>query len=107
MRTIVLAAFLALGSAYANGADNNVTLTLADHKFSPEEVHIKAGIPTTVTLINNDDQTEEFDSSSLRIEKVVAGHSTGVMRWRPLAPGRYSFMGEVHSVTAQGAVVAE
>ena len=68
---------------------------------------MKANTPTTVTLINNDDQSEEFDSTSLKIEKVVAGHSTGIMRWRPLAPGRYPFMGEFHSETAQGVVIAE
>jgi hypothetical protein len=53
-------------------------------------------------LVNNDDQPEEFDSTALKIEKVVPGHSTGIMRWRPLAPGRYPFMGEFHAETAQG-----
>lgn len=98
---------LALVSTSAFGADNTVSLTLANHKFSPAEIHVKANTPTTVTLTNNDDEVEEFDSVRLRIEKVVAGHSTGTMRWRALAPGRYPFMGEFHSETAQGVVVAE
>jgi len=29
------------------------------------------------------------------------------VRLRPLSPGRYPFMGEYHSQTAQGVVVAE
>ncbi|MGA7373007.1 MAG: hypothetical protein WBW37_10370 [Methyloceanibacter sp.] len=29
------------------------------------------------------------------------------MRLRPLDPGRYPFMGEYHSDTAQGVVIAE
>ena len=87
--------------------DNVVTLTLKDHKFTPAEIHVKANTPTTVTLANNDDQTEEFDSSALKIEKIVAGHTTGTMRWRALRPGRYPFMGEFHSDTAQGLVIAE
>jgi hypothetical protein len=107
MKPILLATLLALVSTAALGADNIASLTLKDHKFSPAEVRVKADMPTTVTLINNDDQTEEFDSTSLKIEKVVAGHSTGTMRWRPLAPGRYPFMGEFHSETAQGVVIAE
>lgn len=98
---------LALASTGASAGDNTATLTLSAHKFSPAEIHVKANAPTTVTLTNNDDQAEEFDSTTLRIEKIVAGHSTGVMRWRPLAPGRYPFMGEFHSDTAQGVVVAE
>ena len=107
LQPLLLAAMFALGSTAALGADNAVALTLKDHKFVPAEIHIKAGTPTTVTLTNNDDQTEEFDSTSLKIEKVVAGHSTGTMRWRPLAPGRYPFIGEFHSETAQGVVIAE
>jgi plastocyanin len=107
MKPILFAILFALFSTGAFGADNAASLTLKDHKFSPAELRVKADTPTTVTLINNDDQSEEFDSTSLKIEKVVAGHSTGIMRWRPLAPGRYKFMGEFHSETAQGVVIAE
>ena len=107
MKPILLAALLAVVSTSAFGTDNIAALTLKDHKFSPVEIHVKADVPSTVTLTNNDDQTEEFDSTSLKIEKVVTGHATGTMRWRPLAPGRYPFMGEFHSETAQGVVIAE
>lgn len=102
--SVLLSALISTG---APAGDNTTSLSLGNHKFSPAEIHVKANVPTTVTLTNNDDQAEEFDSTTLRIEKVVAGHSTGVMRWRPLAPGRYPFMGEFHSDTAQGVVVAE
>ena len=107
MKPIIFAILFTSVLTGAFGADNAASLTLKDHKFSPTEVRVKADTPTTVTLINNDDQSEEFDSTSLKIEKVVAGHSTGIMRWRPLAPGRYKFMGEFHSETAQGVVIAE
>ena len=101
---IALAALLAV-PAFA--ADNTVSLTLKDHSFTPAQVHVKAGTATTVTLANDDADTEEFDSDSLKIEKIVRGHTTGMMRWRALAPGRYPFMGERHSDTAQGVVIAE
>lgn len=107
MRSILLAIFLAFVSTPTLCADSLVSLTLKDHKFTPTEIHVKANVPATVTLINDDDETEEFDSTALKIEKVVAGHSTGIMRWRPLAPGRYPFMGEFHAETAQGVVIAE
>ena len=107
LKPLLVAVLFTSVSTVAFGADTMVSLTLKDHKFSPAEVRVKANTPTTVTLINNDDQSEEFDSTSLKIEKVVAGHSTGTMRWRPLAPGRYKFMGEFHSETAQGVVIAE
>ncbi len=107
MKQILFAILFAFSPTAALCADNVASLTLKDHRFTPTEIHVKANTPTTVTLINNDDQAEEFDSTSLKIEKVVSEHSTGTMRWRPLAPGRYPFMGEFHSETAQGVVVAE
>lgn len=107
MKAMLLVPLLALFAAAAFGADNTLSLTLKDHKFSLAEIHVKAETPTTVTLTNEDNETEEFDSTALKIEKVVTGHATGVMRWRPLAPGRYPFMGEFHSDTAQGVVIAE
>ena len=107
MKPNLLATLFAIVSTGAFCADNVVSLTLKDHKFMPAEIHVKANTPAIVTLTNNDDQAEEFDSTSLKIEKVVAPHSVGTMRWRPLAPGSYPFMGEFHSQTAQGIVIAE
>ena len=61
-----------------------------------------------ILRIRNDDATaEEFDSAPLKTEKVVAGGYTASVRLRPLAPGRYAFMGEYHPGTAQGFVIAE
>jgi hypothetical protein len=88
-------------------ADAPIPVTLKNHKFTPSTIHVKAGQPNVIALTNNDDTAEEFDSTSLKVEKVVAGHSSGNVRLRPLAPGRYPFMGEYHSETAQGVVIAE
>jgi hypothetical protein len=56
---------------------------------------------------NQDATAEEFDSSALKTEKVIAGGSTGTVRLRPLGAGKYPFMGEYHADTAQGVVIAE
>ncbi|HXC57313.1 MAG TPA: cupredoxin domain-containing protein [Rhizomicrobium sp.] len=88
-------------------ADAPIAMVLKDHRFAPAAIHVKAGVPNVIALTNNDDTAEEFDSTSLKIEKVVAGHSAGNVRLRPLAPGKYPFMGEYHSDTAQGVVIAE
>ena len=107
IRFFVLMAFLPIVSTRAMCDDNTASITLKDHKFTPAEIHVKANTPTTVTLKNDDAETEEFDSAALKIEKIVAGQSSGTMRWRPLRPGGYPFMGEFHSQTAQGVVIAE
>ena len=88
-------------------ADDAIPVTLQNHKFSPAEIHVKANTPAVIALTNKDATAEEFDSTALQVEKVVAGNSSGNVRIRALAPGRYPFMGEYHSSTAQGVVVAK
>ena len=88
-------------------ADAPIAVTLQNHKFSPAEIHVKANTPTVIALTNKDGTAEEFDSSDLKVEKVVAGNSSGNVRLRALAPGKYHFMGEYHSATAQGLVIAQ
>ena len=101
------AAALALAFSMPASADSSIALKLKDHKFTPAEIHVKANTPNVITMTNGDATAEEFDSTSLKVEKVVAGNSSGDIRLRPLAPGRYPFMGEFHSATAQGVVIAE
>jgi len=88
-------------------ADTTIAVTLKDHKFSPSVIKVKANEPSMIILSNEDDTADEFDSTALKVEKVVPGHAKGNVRIRALAPGRYPFMGEYHSSTAQGVVVAK
>lgn len=85
----------------------NIPVTIKDHKFSPAEIHVAAGKPVILTITNLDPTVEEFDSSALQIEKVIGGGQYGTVRLRPLGPGRYPFMGEYHSDTAQGVVISQ
>jgi len=110
MKTLKLLLFVvatSLSLTEARADDGSIAVTLKDHRFTPAEIHVKANVPNVIALTNNDDSAEEFDSTSLKVEKVVASHSSGIVRLRPLSPGRYPFMGEYHSETAQGVVVAE
>lgn len=82
-------------------------LTIKDHRFSPAEIKVPANQRVLITVINEDITPEEFDSSALKVEKVVAGKSSGVVRIGPLKPGRYPFIGEYNEATAKGTVIAE
>ena len=104
-RTLLLSALLLVATPVM--ADEPITLTLQNHKFTPAEIHVKANKPSMITMVNKDATAEEFDSTALKVEKVVAGNSKGNIRIRALKPGRYPFMGEYHAGTAQGVVVAE
>jgi plastocyanin len=84
-----------------------IALTLKDHKFEPPEIRAPAGTPIAITLKNEDDAIEEFDSNALRTEKIVAKGQTITIKLKPLAAGRYPFQGEYHAKTAQGVLVVE
>jgi hypothetical protein len=102
---LTLGALLLASSALAD--DATIPLKLKNHRFTPAEIHVKANLVNIIVMANDDPTAEEFDSTALKVEKVVAGNSSGNVRIRPLAPGRYPFMGEYHSDTAQGVVVVE
>ena len=88
-------------------ADEPVEVHLKNHKFSPAVIKVRANKPSMIVLHNDDGSADEFDSSSLKIERVVPGHAKANIRIRALAPGKYPFMGEFNASTAQGMVIAE
>jgi len=103
--TLAIAAVLVLACSLARADD--LTLTIKDHKFMPAEVKVPANKRVELTVVNEDATPEEFDSKALKVEKVIAGKSKGVVRIGPLKPGRYPFIGEYHESTAKGVVIAE
>jgi hypothetical protein len=96
-----------LGISAAAAAENAFTLTIKDHRFEPAELRVPANQPATLTVKNLDATPEEFESKSLRIEKVIPANSEATFTLRPLKAGRYKFEGEFHDNTAKGEVIAE
>ena len=107
MRIAFAVSLLGLFAPAAAMADAPVNVVLQNHRFTPNVIHVKANQPFAIHLYNKDATADEFDSSSLKVEKVVSGNADGIVRIRPLAPGKYPFMGEYHAATAQGVVIAE
>jgi plastocyanin len=93
----------------ASFADDPVAidLRLKDHKFEPSEIKAPAGKAIAIKLKNDDDAVEEFDSTALRMEKIVTQGGTVTIKLKPLAAGRYPFQGEYHPNTAQGVLIVE
>jgi plastocyanin len=83
------------------------TITIKDHKFDPAELHVPAGKPVTLLVKNADPTAEEFESSALKVEKLIPGGQQGTIRLRLLPAGNYSIVGEFHEDTAKGRVIAE
>jgi plastocyanin len=82
-------------------------ISIKNHRFQPAELKVPANTPVTLVVRNLDPAPEEFESNTLRVEKVVAGNSEITLNLRPLAPGRYRFYGDFNEATAQGAITAE
>ena len=100
---------IALSVAVASAADTPPELALAldQHHFSPEDLRVKANAPFRLVITNKDKEDEEFEMSSLRIEKSIPGGKTLKLNIPALQPGTYQFVGEFHEKTAKGRIVAE
>ena len=84
-----------------------VQLTLKDHHFAPAEVRAAANVPVVIKLKNLDPTPAEFESKTLRVEKVVTGGGEISINVRPLAPGRYRFFDDYNEATTFGFLVVE
>jgi plastocyanin domain-containing protein len=88
-------------------AQDDFTVTIKNHRFTPSEIKVPANKRIQLTVVNDDPTPEEFESREMKVEKVIPGKSKGVVRIGPLAPGRYPFFGEFNEATAKGVLNAE
>ena len=108
--THVLAVFVAVAACCCGARAEDVfsaSITIRAHRFEPPQLRVPAGKRILLTVINADPLSEEFDSATLKVEKVIAGNSQAIVRVAPLNPGTYEFVGEYHEETAKGRVIAE
>ena len=106
MLRFIAALFLA-GSLGAVAAEGDINVVIEQHKFTPDRIEIPAGKKVKLLIDNRDATAEEFESESLKIEKVIPGKSTGIVFVGPLKPGEYKFVGEFNEKTAKGVIVAK
>jgi hypothetical protein len=76
-----------------------VNISVKNHRFQPAQIQAPAKVPIELHVKNLDPTPMEFESVSLRVEKVVAGNSEGIIRLRPLDPGSYSFFDDFNQST--------
>jgi Cupredoxin-like domain len=84
-----------------------VRLAIKDHRFQPAEAPAPAGKPVTIEIRNLDLTPAEFESKTLRVEKVVTGGGTITVQIRPLAAGRYRFFDDYNEDTTEGFLVVQ
>ncbi|MGA7386879.1 MAG: cupredoxin domain-containing protein [Pseudolabrys sp.] len=94
--TLVLAA-----ACFPAGAQQtaSVSVSVKNHRFQPAQIQAPAKVPIELHVKNLDPTPMEFESVSLRVEKVVSGNSEGVIRLRPLEAGSYNFFDDFNPQT--------
>jgi hypothetical protein len=95
---IAAGVWLLPGSARAQQAVS-VQISVKNHRFEPAEIHVPANRPIVLNIRNLDAAAIEFESVSLRVEKVIAANGQGAINLRPLQPGRYDFFDDFRPET--------
>jgi AMMECR1 domain-containing protein len=76
-----------------------IAIAVKNKRFEPTEIRGLANRPLSIEVKNLDAAPIEFESVSLRVEKVIAPGTAGVVNVRALAPGRYEFFDDFHPQT--------
>jgi heme/copper-type cytochrome/quinol oxidase subunit 2 len=110
MKRLTLAALCATAMFAASPAlaqqATEIRLTYSGGQFQPSQVSAPADKPITFRVKNADAKAMEFESKSLRVEKVVAPGTEGVINVRALKPGRYEFYDDFND-KARGALIVQ
>jgi len=104
---LTLALTLAAARVYAADTPAEISLMLDKHRFSPEEIQVKANVAFVLVITNKDNEDEDFEMASLRIDKTIPAGKTLSVKMPALKPGTYEFIGEFHDKTAKGRILAK
>lgn len=105
-RSLPLSAALWIGLTTFACAAEVLTLSIKDHRFTPNELTVPAGERFRLEVENSDSTPAEFESSDLRIEKIIVPGGKITVMAGPLKPGIYKFFDEYHPDTANGTITA-
>jgi len=110
IKDLSLAAACAVAIIHASSAiaqdATEIQVTYSNGQLQPNELHAPADRPVVFRVKNLDPAAMEFESESLRVEKVVAGKTDGLINVRALKPGRYEFHDDFND-KARGALTVQ
>jgi plastocyanin len=87
--------------------ETHIPISIKGHRFDPAEPTAPAGKPVVFEVSNRDGTPAEFESKALRVEKVVPGGGTVMVKVRALQPGRYRFYDDYHEESTVGFLVVQ
>jgi plastocyanin len=104
---LLLVGIVALLPFAATAQQDEFTIVIKNHRFEPAELTVPADKKVKLIVDNQDPTPEEFESHSLKREKVIKGGTKATIFIGPLKPGTYEFVGEYHESTAKGKIIAK
>lgn len=107
LKSFFLVILLSLGVYSFASNVYEVEIKLENHVFTPDIIKVPEGVKIKLVIHNLDPSMEEFDSPSLKREKILRSKSKTNIILAPLKKGRYDFIGEFHEETAKGALIVE
>lgn len=82
-------------------------MSLNDGHFSPAVLEVPAGQRFKIVLKNIGQGPAEFESTPLRVEKVLSPGVTTFVVIHPLKPGHYPFFDEFNPQLPEGSILAK
>jgi plastocyanin len=76
-----------------------ITITVKNRTFDPARIEVPADKPIKLTVKNLDATPMEFESKSLRVEKIVTANNQGIVNIRAQKAGEYEFFDDFHKET--------
>ena len=107
LRRALCATLLASFAAGAQAGLPTYELTIRDGHFEPSTIEVPARQRFKIVVHNAGSGPTEFESTPLRVEKVLSPGVTSFVVIHPLKPGRYPFFDEFHLDLPQGVIVAK
>ena len=107
MKRLALAVLMSASLGAFAAGEPEFSLSIENHKFTPDRLEVPAGKKVKLVVENKDATPEEFESHSMKIEKVIPGKTKATIFVGPLKAGEYKFVGEFNEKTAKGVIVAK
>lgn len=110
MRRALLPSLVLLAAGFAGGVQAGLPtyeLTIRDGHFTPSTIEVPARQRFKIVVINAGSGPTEFESTPLRVEKVLSPGVTSFVVIHPLKPGRYPFFDEFHMDLPEGEIIAK
>jgi plastocyanin len=104
---VSLAGVLLLTSGAGAMVPDQPLIQFENHHFSPQTLNVPAGQKLEIKVVNNSQETIEFESFKLNREKVVTPGETITVHLPELSAGNYDFYDDFHQDVPEGTIVAK